>query len=57
MPAGQLAALRQFVRLFVIHPSASGCGGTGQNPFGLWPVDVCSGFGCHFGKLQEAAGH
>jgi hypothetical protein len=30
MPAGQeLAALRQLVRLIVIHPSGSGCGDTG----------------------------
>jgi len=31
MPAGQkLAALRQFVRLFGIHPSGSGGGDTGS---------------------------
>jgi hypothetical protein len=30
MSAGQkLAALKQFVRLIVIHPSGFGCGGTG----------------------------
>jgi hypothetical protein len=31
MPAGQkLAALKQFVRLIVIHPSGSGVDGTGS---------------------------
>jgi hypothetical protein len=35
MPAGRkLTSFKQFALLIVIHPSGSGCGGTGQTPSG-----------------------